>query len=273
VTKVAPIDDKSGSRNKFDPEFLRIRNYYLQEFMNSITEHPELRLSPHLNLFLKCQDGEPFEKAKKDLEKVINPNSVLAGGPINKKMFYLKNPIKVEHLTRIEGSVECKIDSKLKDVFVHTDTALKEWMPAYAKCRQTSLLLSGTLDTAKNQAEQLATEIEALQKATSKLNDGLGRQSEYPWETLETIYSTLSDTLRGFSRTKLPRPFSNKAIREHPRLYPQHFSVLRKRNGHAARASQEQRRGLDLVLQDLLRAGGKERQADAERRLRRQERA
>ena len=172
----------------------------MQEFMNSITEHPELRLSPHLNLFLKCQDGELFDKAKKDLEKVINPNSVLAGGPINKKMFYQKNPIKVEHLTRIDGTVECKIDSKLKDVFVHTDIALKEWMPAYAKCRQTSLQLSGTIDTAKNQADQLAVEIEALQKATTKLNDGLGRQTPYPWDTLEIIYSTLGDTLRGLSR-------------------------------------------------------------------------
>src|SRR5687768_11653770 len=125
--EVAPIDDKGGNRNKFDPEFLKTRMFYLQEFMNSICEHPELRLSPHLNLFLKCQDGDPFEKAKKDLEKVINPNAVLAGGPINKKMFYQKNPIKVEHLVRTAGAVECKIDSKLKDLFTHADAAIKDF--------------------------------------------------------------------------------------------------------------------------------------------------
>lgn len=195
--EVAPIDEKGGNRNKFDETFIKTRMFYLQEFMNSICEHPELKLSPHLYMFLKCQAGEPFEKAKKDLEKAVNPNAILAGGPINKKMFYLKNPIKVEHLVKIEGTVECKIDSKLKDIFVHTDTAVKEWLPAYAKCKNSSIQLAQTLALAKTQSDHLANDIELLHKTAAKFNDGVGRKSEYPWESLEVIYATLSDTIRG----------------------------------------------------------------------------
>ena len=168
--------------------------------MNSICEHPELKLSPHMYLFLKCQEGDLFEKAKKEVEKVINPNTVLTGGPINKKMFYLKNPIKVEHLIRVEGYVECTINSKLKELHVHADNAIKEWTPVYTKCKQTSAQLAASLSTSKSLANQLADEVEVLKRTACKYNDAVGRQSEYHWDILESVYSTLADSIKGLGR-------------------------------------------------------------------------
>ena len=223
---MAPIDDKGGSRNKFDPEFLRARMYYLQEFMNAITEHPELRLSPHLYIFLKSQDGEQLEKAKKDLEKVVNPNSVIAGGAINKKMFYQKNPIKVEHLVRVGGSVECKIDSKLKDLHTQADIAIKEWIPVYTKCKTLSRDLTLTLALGKSQADNLAAEIEALQKATCKFNDYVGRQSPFSWGTIEAIYATLADSIKGLGMLRSSRSFLRETGSQRPRMPLQHLHLL-----------------------------------------------
>jgi PX domain len=197
---VAPIDEKVTVRNKLDPVFLKERIFMLQEFMNSISEHPELKLSPHLYIFLKCPEGESFEKSKKELEKVINPNAVLVGGPINLKMFYQKNPIKVEHTTNINGMARCRIDGPLKELHGAADAAIKEYLPAYSKCRETSLQLSLTLATAKTQIDQLASELETLQQTASKFNDTVGRDSNYNWSSLETIYGSLCDTLKTYSR-------------------------------------------------------------------------
>ena len=200
---VAPIDEKAVIRNKFDPVFLKERMFMLQEFMSSVCEHAELKLSPHLYVFLKCPEGESFDRARKELEKVINPNAVLAGGPINQKMFYQKNPIKVEHSTNKIGVARCRIDGSLKELHGAIDAAVKEFIPEYAKCRDTSLQLSLTLATAKTQADQLATELEALQKTASKFNDTVGRDSQYNWNSIETIYGSLCDTMKTYSRLDL----------------------------------------------------------------------
>ena len=170
----------------------------MQDFFNSLVESPELVASTALNSFLSMNEKE-FSRFKTGYEKLSysNPNAVLSAGVINKKMFYQKNPVKVEHLVRHEGAVECRIDSKLKDLFTHADTAIKDWLPIYSKCKQSSLQLATTLATAKSQADQLALDVEGLQKTASKFNEAVGRKTEHPWDTLEVVYSTLCDTLRG----------------------------------------------------------------------------
>lgn len=166
--------------------------------MNSLCEHPELRASPHLYVFLKNPEGDSFEKAKKDFEKVINPNAVIAGGPINKKMFLMKNPIKVDHIMNIKGEVECKINGPLKELHAALDITMKDFIPGYAKCKHTSILLGTALTEASSMADKLAEDIAILQKTTSTFNAAVGNDSPYAWNSLENIYGSLVDAMKGY---------------------------------------------------------------------------
>lgn len=132
---IAPMAKKGGKQNKFDSSFLKKRMFYMQEFMNSLCEHHELRASPHLIAFLQIPETDKFEKARKDLdkEKSTNPNSILESGGVNRKHFYQKSPIRVENVSSISGTVDCKINSDLRNYCTALHAVIKDTVPNYAK--------------------------------------------------------------------------------------------------------------------------------------------
>ena len=104
--------------------------FYLQEFLFAVCEHPDLRLAPAFHAFLSIKDETAFDKFKKSLEKVINPNANVATSGVNKKLFYLKNPIKVDHVITASGETACRIGSHLKTYSNSLSSILKEMIPA-----------------------------------------------------------------------------------------------------------------------------------------------
>lgn len=197
---VAPIDKKGGKKNKFEPGFLKKRMYYLQEFLNSISQHPELRESPYLEAFVTIPKESDFEKAKKDLDKIINPNHVINGGSINRKMFFAKAPIKVEHLITTTGNTECKINGDLKHQFTHLGKAVKLLIPEYSKAKDLAKQLCHVLEQARLISDKLAESVFSIQNTTAKYNEQLGRMHPMRWNALEGMYASLVDTLKGHSK-------------------------------------------------------------------------
>lgn len=103
--------------------------FYLQEFLHAVCEHPDLRLCPAFHEFLSIKDDTAFEKYKKSLEKVSNPNANVSTSGVNKKLFYLKNPIKVDHVISPSGETSCRIGSNLKTYSNSLSSILKEMIP------------------------------------------------------------------------------------------------------------------------------------------------
>lgn len=129
---IPPMANKGG-KNKFDPVFLKKRMFYIQEFLNAICQHPQLRASPHFNAYLTIADSDAFEKAKKEIDKAVTSNSILQSGRVDKKYFLQKNPIKAENIPTVSGSAECKINADMKNYCTSMHTVVKESLPLYAK--------------------------------------------------------------------------------------------------------------------------------------------
>ncbi len=197
---VAPIDKKGGKKNKFELGFLRKRMYYLQEFLNSVCQHPELRASPYLEAFLTIVKESDFEKAKKEFDKIVNPNHIINGGGINRKMFFAKNPIKVDHLVTLSGNAECKINADLKHHFSEFGKAIKQLIPEYSKAKDIAKQLTHSLEQARQLSEKLAESVSTIQNITTKYNEQLGKMHPMRWNALEGMYGSLAETLRNQSR-------------------------------------------------------------------------
>lgn len=125
---------KGAAGNSFDPEFLAKRQFYLQEFMNSVCLFPELRGSPHLLAFLKTPNDQ-FEKIMKESERSQAPVSVIVNnGGIQRKLFMdKKHPLKPETFQNIQGTAQLRINPELKVLAASTNTLVKETLPQYHK--------------------------------------------------------------------------------------------------------------------------------------------
>ena len=197
---IAPMDKKTSKQNKFDTSFLKKRIFNLQEFMNSICQHPELREDPHLHAFLTIVKEADFEKQKKELDKVQNPNSSILGQGLTKKQFYLKNPIKVDHLITSTGQAECKINGEIKNLYSNLHKVLRDWIPEYNKAKDLVKQYIGALDTTKDIASKLSQSVAQLQASTNKFNEQLGKENASNWTSMEHMYGHLSETLKHHSR-------------------------------------------------------------------------
>jgi hypothetical protein len=173
----------------------------LQDFFRSLIESPELVATPVLYSFLSMTEKD-FTKYKSSYEKLSysNPNAALSAGTINKKMFYLKNPIKVEHLSMIGGNVECKISPELKTFSSALKAALKDYQPMMYKCKEQFGQMLNSLSQTKIHIDRVAESITALHTITVKFGDTVSKDGLQRWDSLETIFGNLSHTIRSYGR-------------------------------------------------------------------------
>lgn len=124
---------KDSSGNKFDPAFLKKRMFYMQEFLNSVCDHVELRGSPEVLAFLQIQSHDEFEKTVKEFDKSSNPNNQIAASGFSKKIFFGKPSVQIESINSSSGTADCSLNSNLKDFSVHFKQLLKDFTPKYEK--------------------------------------------------------------------------------------------------------------------------------------------
>ena len=74
--QIPPMADKTTQRS-FDKEYLELRAFSLQQFMDSLIESEVIRSSIHLLSFLKCADENQWSKIKEELDKGIKKTSVV----------------------------------------------------------------------------------------------------------------------------------------------------------------------------------------------------
>jgi len=199
---IPPMALKSGSSNKLDPAFIQSRMETLHEFMNALPENHELKSSPAVLAFLSAKEAE-FTKFQKDSEKAasINPNTIISQGGINKKVFYQKNPVKVESLHTLTGHTECKISPALKSFSSSFKVALKEFAPNFAKCKELLDQLSQIQLQAKQTLDKICEHVTCLYSTTRKLGDTLTAEHLPRWDSLEKVFQSLNDVMRRYGRS------------------------------------------------------------------------
>lgn len=189
---------KGGSGT--DKNVVQVRLEILQDFLYAILDNPELRSSPALLTFLSGRDLE-FSRFIKESERAntINPNTVLAAsGGFNRKLFYSKNPIKVESLNTLNGSTEVKITQSLKKFGVILKTALKEYTPNFSRCKELLEQLGNIQIQAKQTVDKICEHLTCLYSTTRKLGDTLSAEHLPRWDKLESVFSNLSSVMTNY---------------------------------------------------------------------------
>jgi hypothetical protein len=130
--KIPVLPPKEG-KNKGSPEFIAKRMKQLQEFINIVCFHEELRVSQAFMSFIQVKTIDEFEKVKKEFAKVTNPNHAIHSSGVVKKLFTAKQPIKVDHFTNSEGKAKCAINSFLKSYAINLQALNAELLPRFVK--------------------------------------------------------------------------------------------------------------------------------------------
>jgi hypothetical protein len=183
---------KGGSGT--DKNIVHIRLEILQEFLTATLDNIELRSSPVLLTFLAAKDTE-FARFMKESERAVtvNPNTAIAaGGAFSRKLFYSKNPIKVESLNTIKGFTEAKITQALKQFATILKTAIKEYNPNFTKCKELLEQLGVIQLQAKQTVDKICEHLNCIYSTTRKLSDTLSAEHLPRWDKLEHVFSNLS---------------------------------------------------------------------------------
>lgn len=197
---VPPMAKKSGSgTNKMEVTYIMNRLAILQEFVTALAYHKEILADPNLLAFLSAKD-QAFEKYKKDYEKssAMSANAAIATSGVSKKIFLQKQPAKVENLTTLEGSVDCKIDSGLADYSAALNQAVKALFPGLAKCKEHTRSLATLLTQVKATVDKLADSVAGVYGISKKFGDATFEKKLGRWSEFEGTFLSLFDCLKGF---------------------------------------------------------------------------
>jgi hypothetical protein len=197
--------NKSGTTSKLDPEVIAMRLDTMQHFLDSVVEHPTLLASPAFAEFLLCKEDD-FKKFKKDFDKTTNPNAVIATSGITKKLFYLKNPIKVDHLITKTGNANCKMNSQLSAFGKAFKILVKDVVPHQEKFLSLSKQLVATVAQAKQIVSKMGESVTQMHNITRKFGDMMVSDGLQRWDSVERIYSTLESTLKNYGRLASTQP-------------------------------------------------------------------
>jgi hypothetical protein len=197
--------NKSGTTSKLDPEVISIRLDIMQHFLDSVVEHPTLLSCPAFAEFLLCKEDD-FKKFKKEFDKTTNPNAVIATSGINKKLFYIKNPIKVDHLITSPGKVECKMNSQLSTFGKAFKILVKDVVPHQEKFLSLSKQLTAAVGQARLIVNKMGESVTQMHTVTKKFGDMMVSDGLQRWDSVEKIYSTLESTLKNYGSRSLTQP-------------------------------------------------------------------
>jgi len=195
--QIPPMANKSGATSKLDPEVIAMRLDTMQHFLDSVVEHPSLLACPAFAEFLLCKEDD-FKKFKKDFDKTTNPNAVIATSGINKKLFYLKNPIKVDHLITKTGAVDCKMNSQLSTFGKAFKILVKDVVPHQEKFLSLSKQLTAAVTQARLIVNKMSESVTQMHNVTKKFGDVVAADGLQRWDSVEKIYSTLESTLKNY---------------------------------------------------------------------------
>lgn len=234
--QIPPMANKSGTTSKLDPEVIAMRLDTMQHFLDSVVAHPTLLACPAFAEFLLSKEDD-FKKFKKDFDKTSNPNAALAASGIAKKLFYLKNPIKVDHLITRTGTADCKMNSQLSTFGKAFKILVKDLVPHQEKFLSLSKQLAVAVSQARQIVNKLGESVSQMHHVTRKFGDMVASDGMQRWDSVEKIYSTLESTLKGYgtrdSRSGLDGPAGAVFLEDSDEI----FRVLQTRDQRARRGA------------------------------------
>ena len=187
---IPPMAKKTG-KPSFEKWFISQRMITLQQFIDSICEHKELRSSLQFITFLKSKNRKQFDSIKKEFEKKVYKISDMRN-KFNKRMFDGKKGIDLQDFNNVEGEVESVISTELKDYAINVDELIKQLVPLYDKLENNSKQLLLDIEQVSDSVEKIRSNLSEAHKIHKKFNQRV-KFAKVP-ET-ETLYENLNNAM------------------------------------------------------------------------------
>lgn len=182
-----------------DREFLDNRLETLKRFLVSCLDHPVLRTSEALDMFLRQDDADKFIKKKLSFQ--------------NEKPFYhfLTTAYKEKDFTEefqfvgiptVSGLMRSQASDKLKNYSVEVEKTLTEQKTSYVKIKENVVKACQEMETVAQTLEVIEKELKVLEKSSndfiSKLHsNGSPSDWTYGWGDLANNHRSLSEVFSG----------------------------------------------------------------------------
>ena len=199
-TQVPPIPFKELAVTKnLDKEFLENRLETLKRFLATCLDHPILRTSEVLEMFLNEDDGNKFTKRKLAFQ--------------NEKPFYhfltsqykdkdFTQDFKFVRIPTLTGVIRTQGSEKLKNYSVEVEKVLNEQKNSYVKIKENLLKANQELQQASDTIELVEKELKQLEKSSNDFQIRL-RSSDCPsdwtygWADLANTHRTIAESFGG----------------------------------------------------------------------------
>jgi PX domain len=182
---IPPIAKKTGGRS-FEESFLKRRQDTLQQFLDSVSDHEELRSSTAFSSFVKF-DGETFMIQKESLDKMAGKASKLVSG-FSRKYFEGSERLRVADLNVKLGEVRCRIDHPTNKYAEYSEKLTKTVHDNYIKLRGLTEELVKDFDKTADTLSRMSQHLVAMSKIHQEFNESF---AEGKWETVRKIYDSL----------------------------------------------------------------------------------
>ena len=188
---IPPIAQKTMAR-QFEPAFVNKRMAFLQNFMNFIINHPELKSSPALYAFLKIKDASHFNTRKKDISNHKNKQSSFRENYFHKgkKQFEGADGLKITDFKSLSTDVTSVVNTKYKDMASAMGELILECQPIYTRIKANCKKLMHELDLACNTCWSISNEFKQAKSSIEKFNKKSVNIVAFP--QLEVLYNETS---------------------------------------------------------------------------------
>lgn len=206
---IPPIAKKTGGRS-FEESFLKRRQDTLQQFLDCISDHEELRSSMAFSSFAKF-DGETFTTQKESLEKMAGKATKLTGG-FTRKLFEGQQRLRVADLNTKSGEARCRIDHNTNKYAEYSEKLVKVVHENYVKLRGLSEELIKDFEKTADTLSRVSAHLASMSKIHVEFNDVF---QEGKWEGPRKVYDCLGTALGkwGESFKKTSKIFRTNIIR------------------------------------------------------------
>lgn len=206
---IPPIAKKTGGRS-FEDSFLKRRQDTLQQFLDNISDHEELRSSLAFSSFVKF-DGDTFTTQKESLDKISTKASKVSAG-FSRKLFEGDGRVRVADLNLKSGEARSRIDHNTNKYAEYSEKLVKVVHENYIKFRELSEELVKDLNKTADTLSKLNGHLAGMSKIHQEFNDIF---QEGKWDGVRKVYDSLGTAFGkwGESFRKTSKIFQSNIIR------------------------------------------------------------
>jgi hypothetical protein len=196
-TVIPPIPDKDVA-DKTDPNVVELRRNWLQKFLDSCIDHPELRSSAHLQGFLRLKDDKSWEIFKNGIKSAgfKQRNFKRNYASYGMGVFNGEGGIKLSDFSALSSTGNSIINGDYTDFVTKLTTYITIATPHHAKLKELGHYLLEVMAKFRDVTDAMAKTFKNLQSATEKFNDAspFGQCRD-----VESVYSLSANVFMNWS--------------------------------------------------------------------------